>query len=70
LLAGAADPCPGSKLLTPLCGFTDKASRKLNYEFADLTGIIFGARTATEDKLKIMKIIEDKSRAEKRARSH
>ena len=53
-------------LWSSLDSFTDKASRKLNYEFADLTGIIFGARTATEDKLKIMKIIEDKCRAEKR----
>ena len=44
----------------------DKASRKLNYKFSDLSGIIFGARTAAEDKLKIMKIVEEKRKAEKR----
>ena len=46
--------------------FKDKASRKLNYKFSDLSGIIFGAGTATEDKLKIMRIVEAKCRAEKR----
>jgi len=53
-------------LWSSLDSFKDKASRKLNYKFSDLTGIIFGARTTAEDKLKIMKIVEEKCRAEKR----
>jgi hypothetical protein len=44
----------------------DKPSRKLTYKFADLAGIIFGARTSAEDKLKIIKIIEQKCKAENR----
>ena len=44
----------------------DKPSRKLTYKFADLAGIIFGARTLAEDKLKIIKIIEQKCKAENR----
>jgi Protein of unknown function (DUF2971) len=44
----------------------DDASRKLRYNFADLSGIIFGARTAVGDKLKIMRIVEEKCRAEGR----
>jgi hypothetical protein len=38
----------------------------LSYKFSDLSGIVFGAKTATDDKLKIMKIVEEKCRAEKR----
>ena len=53
-------------LWSSLDNFKDKASRKLNYKFSDLSGIIFGAGTATEDKLKIMRIVEAKCRAEKR----
>ena len=45
----------------------DKPARKLTYKFSDLSGIIFGARTSAEDKLKIIKIVEEKCRAEKRA---
>jgi hypothetical protein len=44
----------------------DDASRKLCYNFADLSGIIFGTRTAAEDKLKIMRIIAEKCKAEER----
>jgi hypothetical protein len=44
----------------------DKPSRKLTYKFADLAGIIFGARTSSEDKLKIIKIIEQKCKDENR----
>ncbi len=47
----------------------DKPSRKLTYKFADLAGIIFGARTLAEDKLKIIKIIEQKCKAENRTSS-
>ena len=53
-------------LWSSLDSFKDKASRKLNYKFSDLSGVIFGAKTATDDKLKIMKIVEEKCRAEKR----
>jgi hypothetical protein len=45
----------------------EKPSRKLTYRFADLSGIIFGARTSAADKLKIIKVVEQKCRAEKRA---
>jgi hypothetical protein len=38
----------------------------VRYHFSDLLGVIFGARTSSEDKLRIMKIIEEKCRAEKR----
>ena len=44
----------------------DKPSRTLNYKFSDLSGIIFGAKTVSEHKVKIMKIVDDKCRAEKR----
>ena len=53
-------------LWSSMDSFKDKASRKLNYKFSDLSGIIFGARTATVDKLKTMRIVEAKCRAENR----
>ncbi|RQT09837.1 DUF2971 domain-containing protein [Burkholderia contaminans] len=37
--------------------------RKLQYDFDDLDGIIFGIRTSLDDKLKISKVIEDKCKA-------
>lgn len=40
--------------------------RKLKYRFQDLAGIVFGARTEIEDKLKIIRIIDDKCAKEKR----
>lgn len=40
--------------------FDTVKSRKLKYDFNSLEGIIFGIKTATEHKLKIMKIIDDK----------
>jgi hypothetical protein len=43
-----------------------KDKRKLKYRFQDLAGIVFGARTEIEDKLKIMRIIDDKCAKEKR----
>ncbi len=54
-------------LWSHLDSLKDKASRKLNYKFSDLSGIVFGAKTAFDDKLRIMKIVEKKCRAEKRA---
>ena len=53
-------------LWSSLHNFQDDASRKLSYNFADLSGIIFGTKTAAEDKLRIMRIIADKCRAEGR----
>ena len=47
--------------------FSDPSSRKLQYHFADLQGIIFGMNTSTSDKLRIMKIIEEKCRKEGRS---
>jgi hypothetical protein len=44
----------------------EKASRKLRYKFSNLAGIIFGANTAAEDKIKIMRVIEQKCGSEKR----
>jgi hypothetical protein len=46
--------------------FTDPSSRKLKYRFEDLQGIIFGIKTPTADKLKIMHIVEEKCRKEGR----
>ena len=36
--------------------FDDVPSRKLKYKFSDLTGIIFGIKTKTEDKIRIMRM--------------
>jgi hypothetical protein len=41
----------------------------LKYRFQDLAGIVFGARTDIEDKLKIMRIIDEKCAKEKRSDS-
>jgi hypothetical protein len=54
-------------LWSNLSDLKDKPSRKLNYKFSDLAGIIFGTRTTTDDKLKIMKIVEEKCCAERRS---
>ena len=37
-----------------------KEKRKLKYRFEDLVGIVFGARTDMEDRLRIMRIIDQK----------
>jgi len=37
-----------------------KNDRKLKYRFEDLTGIIFGLKTSTENKISVMRIIERK----------
>ena len=39
---------------------SDPIKRKLKYRFEDLAGIVFGARTDIEDRLKIMRIIDAK----------
>lgn len=46
--------------------FADSKDRSLTYEFKSLKGIIFGIKTKTEDKLKIIKIIEGKCRENNR----
>ncbi len=46
--------------------YSDPESRKLKFDFNDLESITFGIKTSTEDKLKIMKIIESKCRSENR----
>lgn len=46
--------------------FDDPESRKLKYQFSDLSAVIFGIKTTTEDKLRIMRIIESKCVAEGR----
>lgn len=46
--------------------FRDPATRKLNYHFADLSGVIFGIKTPMKEKLEICKIIEEKCRHENR----
>jgi hypothetical protein len=53
-------------LYSNLQRFGDLESRKLKYRFADLAGIAFGIKTTTEDKLRIMRIIERKCVAEDR----
>jgi len=40
--------------------YTDKNRRKLKYSFNDLSGIIFGIRTPSIDKIEIMKIVKQK----------
>jgi hypothetical protein len=51
-------------LSSPVTDFTDPSTRKLQYHFSDLQGIIFGINTSKRDKLRIMKIIEEKCRRE------
>lgn len=46
--------------------YTDRNSRKLEYRFEDLKGIIFGIKTSQLDKMKIIKIIREKCRDIKR----
>lgn len=53
-------------LYSNLQRFDDLESRRLKYQFTDLTGIVFGIKTPTEDKLRIMRIVEQKCAAEKR----
>jgi len=47
-------------LASSLDSFSAPKDRSLNYEFSSLKGIIFGIKTTTEDKLKVIKIIEEK----------
>lgn len=49
-------------ITSSLDNFSDPKDRTLNYDFSSLKGIIFGIKTTMEDKLKVMKIIENKCR--------
>lgn len=44
----------------------DPAPKPLTYNFSQLEGIVFGMRMSSEDKLRIMRVIEGKCRAEGR----
>jgi hypothetical protein len=54
-------------LTSNLQQFDDIPSRKLKYKFSDLAGIIFGMKTAKDDRLKIMKTIKEKCLSEGRS---
>lgn len=55
-------------LLTGMMGdYIKKDSRKLKYKFEILDGIIFGAKTSFSDKIKIIRIIEEKCKKYKRS---
>jgi len=45
---------------------TEKSTRKLQYHLEDLQGLIFGIKTSTADKIRIMHIVEEKCRKEGR----
>lgn len=47
-------------LSSSLDSFSDPKDRSLNYDFKSLKGIIFGIKTKTEDKLKVIELIEKK----------
>jgi len=46
--------------------YNEHNKRKLQYDFADLEGIIFGIKTSDEAKMQIIKIIEEKCKRAKR----
>lgn len=46
--------------------YRERSARKLKYDFKDLKSIIFGIKTTTEDKLKIVRIIEKKCKENSR----
>ncbi|WP_179415957.1 hypothetical protein HDF19_06655 [Mucilaginibacter sp. E4BP6] len=43
--------------------YKERDSRKLQYRFEDLKGLIFGIKTASLDKLRIMRIINEKCKS-------
>jgi hypothetical protein len=53
-------------LTSNLQRFDGKSSKKLKYRFSNLTGTGFGIKTTVEDKIRIIKIIEQKCRSEGR----
>lgn len=53
-------------LFSGIVDYSDSAYRKLNYRFEDLEGIIFGINMSEQDKLSIIKVVEEKCRQENR----
>lgn len=49
-------------IINDMLGEFDSSGVTLRYDFKSLKGIVFGIRTSSEDKLKIMKIIKNKMR--------
>lgn len=49
-----------------LIDYSEISTRKLKYKFENLEGIIFGINTSEENKLKILKIIDEKCKKENR----
>lgn len=56
-----------SRLIVTSALSDDPAPEPLTYSFSQLEGIVFGMRMSADDKLRIVKIIERKCRAEKRS---
>ena len=54
-------------LYRPGWSLNGPADRLLDYKFEDLSGIVFGARTDLEDKLRILRIIDKKCAEHKRS---
>jgi len=54
-------------LYRPGWSLNELADRLLDYKFEDLSGIVFGARTDLEDKLRILRIIDKKCAEHKRS---
>ena len=57
-LAAPAPGAPAVALYSLTMDFSEKSARLLEYDFRDLQGMIFGIRTPTADKLKIMSTVE------------
>ena len=53
-------------ILNGFLGERDKRQRTVTYDFDSLKGIIFGAKTSDDDKVKIIKVIERKCRERRR----
>lgn len=50
--------------------FSDTRPRLLQYQFTNLSAIIFGANTSEKDILQIMRVISEKCKSEKREKFH
>lgn len=53
-------------LTSSIFDFSEKQVRKPKYDFFDLDGIIFGIKTPVQQKLEIIKVIEEKTRKHNR----
>jgi hypothetical protein len=54
------------RLRESMDGYEEKPSRILQYRFDSLAGIIFGANTSQADKVRMVRIVTDKCKTEKR----